>query len=303
MDKKLFKKILGQKLVQEMSLGVFSGKLNEWPGMSIGGSPLTASRLIIFLTVAEIGRLHQLIYVKLGPQNVHFLEGFYGKYIAWFLGGQNLYFSWFWGVIYTYILFFGMRIPQDARMRDLSLTRHVAYFLGQQGSRSYNLSSECPSKESLGFGETHPILKCQNGTILGAPKNFWNKNFSTEKSKWRKGESKSIVSSNWSDFLVGHLINSCFLVPLIGGRCHKITQLAIYRWYILPIGWLYGTYHLLGEPENSIDLIEIRPHSNIVSWNPVSFWLFLNESHGGHFCEMFFFSSFSSSSCLPECKP
>ena len=44
-----------------------------------------------------------------------------------------------------------------------------------------------------------------------------------------------------------------FLVPLIGGRWYIITQLAIYKWYILPIGWLYITYHLLGEPETNID--------------------------------------------------
>ena len=30
-----------------------------------------------------------------GPaQNLHFLEGLWK--ITWFLGGQNLYFSWFW---------------------------------------------------------------------------------------------------------------------------------------------------------------------------------------------------------------
>ena len=30
-------------------------------------------------------------------------------------------------------------------------------------------------------------------------------------------------------------------------------QKAIYKWYILPIGGLYATYHLLGEPETTID--------------------------------------------------
>ena len=28
----------------------------------------------------------------------------------------------------------------------------------------------------------------------------------------------------------------------------------VYKWYILPIGGLYGTYHLLREPRNSIDI-------------------------------------------------
>ena len=32
----------------------------------------------------------------------------------------------------------------------------------------------------------------------------------------------------------------------------------VYKWYILPIGGLYATYHLLGEPETTIEL-----------WNPM----------------------------------
>ena len=48
--------------------------------------------------------------------------------------------------------------------------------------------------------------------------------------------------------------NSCFLVPLLGGRYHIIPQLAVYTTYILPIGWLYITYHLLREPETAIDV-------------------------------------------------
>ena len=32
------------------------------------------------------------------------------------------------------------------------------------------------------------------------------------------------------------------------------TQLAVYTTYILPSGGLYATYHLLGEPETTIDL-------------------------------------------------
>ena len=33
-----------------------------------------------------------------------------------------------------------------------------------------------------------------------------------------------------------------------------MIQLAIYKWYILPIGCLFITYHLLGEPETAIDM-------------------------------------------------
>ena len=45
-----------------------------------------------------------------------------------------------------------------------------------------------------------------------------------------------------------------FLVPLKGGRWHITPQLAVYTTYILPSGGLYATYHLLGEPETTIDL-------------------------------------------------
>ena len=31
----------------------------------------------------------------------------------------------------------------------------------------------------------------------------------------------------------------------------------VYKWYILPIGGLYTTYHLLGEPETTIDLPDL----------------------------------------------
>ena len=48
-----------------------------------------------------------------------------------------------------------------------------------------------------------------------------------------------------------------FLVPLKGGRWHIVPQLAVYTTYttyILPSGGLYATYHLLGEPETTIDM-------------------------------------------------
>ena len=30
----------------------------------------------------------------------------------------------------------------------------------------------------------------------------------------------------------------------------------VYKWYILPIGGLYATYHLLGEPETTIEVFQ-----------------------------------------------
>ena len=47
-----------------------------------------------------------------------------------------------------------------------------------------------------------------------------------------------------------------FQVPVKGGRDYTTSQKAIYKWYILPIGGLYATYHLLGEPETTIDLMK-----------------------------------------------
>ena len=48
-----------------------------------------------------------------------------------------------------------------------------------------------------------------------------------------------------------------FLVPLKGGRWHIIPQFSVYTTYIplvvLAFWWLYATYHLLGEPETTIE--------------------------------------------------
>ncbi len=38
------------------------------------------------------------------------------------------------------------------------------------------------------------------------------------------------------------------------GRFYKWYIQVVYKWYILPIEGLYATYHLLGEPETTIDL-------------------------------------------------
>ncbi len=55
-----------------------------------------------------------------------------------------------------------------------------------------------------------------------------------------------------------------FLVPLKGGRCHIIPQLAVYTTYILPSGGLYNPYHRLGEPETTIDIWNIHKQENHV---------------------------------------
>ena len=46
------------------------------------------------------------------------------------------------------------------------------------------------------------------------------------------------------------------MVPLKGGigSIFHPPEGKDYKWYILPIGGLYATYHLLGEPETTIDL-------------------------------------------------
>ena len=67
----------------------------------------------------------------------------------------------------------------------------------------------------------------------------------------------------------------------------------VYKWYILPIGGLYGTYHLLREPGNSIDLFPgLISHvyiyiytgtclSSILGFQPSKKKAFCNE-HRGH---------------------
>ena len=32
----------------------------------------------------------------------------------------------------------------------------------------------------------------------------------------------------------------------------------VYKWYILPIGGLYATYHILGEPETTIEILPLQ---------------------------------------------
>ena len=46
-----------------------------------------------------------------------------------------------------------------------------------------------------------------------------------------------------------------FQIPVKGGRDYITPQKAMYKWYILPIGGLYATYHHLKEPEKSIELL------------------------------------------------
>lgn len=45
----------------------------------------------------------------------------------------------------------------------------------------------------------------------------------------------------------GYIFNGCFLVPLVGARKAR-TISGIFLWYFLPIGGLYGMYHLSWEP-------------------------------------------------------
>ena len=81
-------------------------------------------------------------------------------------------------------------------------------------------------------------------------------------------------------------INSCFLVPLIGGRWYIITHLAVYTTSILPIGWLYIPT-TLGEPGNSIDPKDPNVHF-ISGKKPIRFiilsatWFLLS----GMYCQL-----------------
>ncbi len=49
----------------------------------------------------------------------------------------------------------------------------------------------------------------------------------------------------------------------------------VYKWYILPIGGFYATYHLLGEPETTIDVrlnFKVRVLRGNGHENVGSFW-------------------------------
>ena len=62
-------------------------------------------------------------------------------------------------------------------------------------------------------------------------------------------------------------INGCFWIPQkVGKRWHIIHQLVVYTTYILPSGGLYATYHLLREPETTIEKITL-PETNIAPEN------------------------------------
>ena len=62
----------------------------------------------------------------------------------------------------------------------------------------------------------------------------------------------------------------------------------VYKWYILPIGGLYATYHLLGEPETTIEkdgeaILELRKKHEIPADDYVATPLKTNmtmENHG-----------------------
>ena len=71
--------------------------------------------------------------------------------------------------------------------------------------------------------------------------------------------SYSLVHHFFRKSKLGWEFNGCqwllMLVPLkggLGGIFHP-PEGKDYKWYILPIGGLYATYHLLGEPETTIE--------------------------------------------------
>ena len=51
----------------------------------------------------------------------------------------------------------------------------------------------------------------------------------------------------------------------------------VYKWYILPIGGLYATYHLLGEPEATIDFLAnfVRASSS----QPFCLWILFGDCY------------------------
>ena len=87
------------------------------------------------------------------------------------------------------------------------------------------------------------------------------------------------------------LCHRIILVLVIGGRDfitpkRRQRLYLIYKWYILPIGWIYATYHLLQEPKNPLQQV-LQKNVRSGPWafcfrndfhrvrSCVSFWQFL----------------------------
>ena len=90
--------------------------------------------------------------------------------------------------------------------------------------------STCREPTPAGAGFPNPLLKYPRGRfVMGSPSHL-------PKSQW------------------------LFLVPIKGGRWHIIPELAVYTTYILPSRGLYNPYHLLPEPQKSIEKVQIAGH-------------------------------------------
>ena len=78
------------------------------------------------------------------------------------------------------------------------------------------------------------------------------------------------LSSSHSSFICVDLYIICiytyihqqtFLVLVLGGGNYitpKSNIYLVYKRYILPIGWLYATYHLIQEPETSVEYMYLE---------------------------------------------
>ena len=51
----------------------------------------------------------------------------------------------------------------------------------------------------------------------------------------------------------------------------------VYKWYILLIGGLYATYHLLGEPETTVEKLKLPIFRNLMNLK-LTFSLLKNDS-------------------------
>ena len=54
----------------------------------------------------------------------------------------------------------------------------------------------------------------------------------------------------------------------------------VYKWYILPIGGVYATYHLLGEPETTIDFLDTEKPLPSFTYKIMSLKLFFATNPG-----------------------
>ena len=161
----------------------------------------------------------------------------------WFVKGEENMDENIFQQLVTYVFNTG-RNP--TRFRIFPHRIHVWYIYKHIIHRWYGSCHVIQAKFTFKTGLFRPMSDSKS------EKNVVGFFFSAEVSLWACMK-KSLWSMEFSWF------------PLIGGRYRIVSQLAIYKWYILPIGGIYGTYHLWRETRKTT--IDMRKMNNTTRKN------------------------------------